>query len=99
MKHANIIVPGNSDNTVAVNLIVDNLRVQVLKIEQIKEVKKLPFNYLTMLNPLWLQDGSEDEHPLIQSKKIIMPTDETVKNETISIFKLFSKKFSKTLYR
>jgi len=105
MKHANIIVPGNSDNTVAVNLIVENLRSQVKTFEEIKKkTKKVPLNHETMLNPSWFHYESDQAEvseliPLLKSQRIWIPNDDTVRTETISIFNLFSKKFSKTLYK
>ena len=104
IKNANIIVPGNSDNTVAVNLIVENLRSQVKTFEEIKKTKKVPLNHETMLNSAWFhyeadQTEASELIPLLKSKRIWIPSDETVRAETISIFNLFSKKFSKTLYK
>jgi len=101
MKNANIIVPGNSDNAVAINLIVDNLRSQVSRLEALKSTNKKPLDQERMLDSGWVDiitNVDTKAYSILDSPRILIPKGETVKNETTKIFNLFSKKFSKSLY-
>ena len=102
MKHANIIVPGNSDNAVAINLVVENLRSQVSRLEKLKNTNKKPLDQEKMLDSGWVNiitNVDTRAYSILDSPRILIPSGETVKNETTNIFNLFSKKFSKSLYK
>jgi len=102
MKHANIIVPGNSDNAVAINLVVENLRSQVSRLEKLKNTNKKPLDQERMLDSGWVNMITHVDtraYSILDSPRILIPSGETVKNETTNIFSLFSKKFSKSLYQ
>jgi len=104
VKYANIIVPGNNDNTVAINFIVQNLKSQIHRLEELKLHMNHNFYHIDILDSCWLnvQDGryrDSNELALYHSNKIIFLRDPNAKNECISIFNLFSSQFSRTLYQ
>ncbi len=104
LKYANIIVPGNNDNTVAINFIVQNLKSQIRRLEDLKLHMNSNFYHVDILDSCWLNvNDGEKRDPnvlaLYHSNKIIFLRDPKAKSECISIFELFSTKFSKTLYQ
>jgi len=104
VKYANIIVPGNNDNTVAINFIVQNLKSQLTRLEDMKKNMNSNFFHIDILDSCWLnvQDGQHrdsNELALYHSNKIIFLRDPNSKSECISVFDLFSSQFSKTLYK
>lgn len=104
LKWANIIVPGNRDNTVAINFIVQNLKNQLQRLEELKKNMNSNFYYIDILDSCWLnvEDGrhrDSNELALYQSNKILFLRDQNDKTECINVFKLFSSRFSRTLYQ
>jgi len=104
VKYANIIVPGNNDNTVAINFIVQNLKSQLSRLEDMKKNMCSNFFHIDILDSCWLnvQDGQHrdsNQLALYHSNKIIFLRDPNAKSECISVFDLFSSQFSKTLYK
>jgi len=106
MKHANIIVPGSSDNQVAINFIVQNLRSQLAKLEDFKASMKKNFYLSDILDSIWLNiitDGEQrnpEEMGLYMADQILFLRDQSTKTECIQLFNLFAAhdQFSKTLY-
>lgn len=101
-RWANIIVPGNSDNSVAVNFVVENLRSHLYKVEELKSNSaNKNFDFMSLLDTCWLNTVADQESELtalFKYNRVLLPVDDYVRNECLNIFNLLSCKFSKTLY-
>ena len=104
MKFANIIVPGNHDNTVAINFIVQNLKSQLSRLEDLKRDMNSNFYHIDILDSCWLNVQDDKQHDpnelaLYHSNNILFLRDPNAKTECINVFNLLSSQFSKTLYQ
>lgn len=105
-KYANIIVPGDNDNRVAINFIVQNLQEQIAKLEELRFQMKKNIYHADILDTCWL-NATEEGTPkdsktlsLYMSQRILFLRDQSAKTEVIHLFNLLieEEKFSKTLF-
>jgi len=103
MHHANLIIPGRSDNRVATRFIVQNLRLQLARLQEVKADMNNNAYYADVLDSCWLNVQKEDAQDtddlsLYQSDRILLIRDGADKTDCLQIFNLFSNKFTDSLY-
>ncbi len=104
MHHANLIIPGRSDNRVATRFIVQNLRLQLARLQEVKSDMNNNAYYADVLDSCWLnvQKGEDaedtDDLSLYQSERILLIRDGSEKTDCLQIFNLFNNKFTDSLY-
>ena len=104
MHHANLIIPGRSDNRVATRFIVQNLRLQLARLQEVKADMNNNAYYADILDSCWLNiqnkgDAQDtDDLSLYQSDRILVIRDGEDKTQCLQIFNLFNNKFTDSLY-
>ena len=104
-KYADIIVPGSHDNSVAINFIVQNLKNNLQRIDELKTSMRENLYHVDLLDTCWLNlnqnNADEKKLNLFMSEKILFLRDQQARTECVNLFKLFSKEggFKKDLFR
>jgi len=103
MSHANLIIPGRSDNKVAIKFIIQNLKLQLTRLKEMRDGMNSGAFYADVLDSCWLNlkkenDVDTDELKLHQSDRAIFLKDNQVKVECLKTFNFFAHKFTESLF-
>ena len=102
MNHANLIIPGRAENAVAIRFIVQNMKLQLARLKEMKKLMNNNAYYADILDSCWVNikknNQDSDELRLYQSDKIIFLMDQNARVECLKILDLFSHSFSEALY-
>ena len=103
MNQAHLIIPGRSRNKVAIKFIVENLRLQLTRLKEMKEDMNNNAFYADVLDSCWLNiDNGDDEESkglsVYQSDRILFLRDSQAKADCLLSLKMLSNTFTESLY-